>query len=67
MFLLTKPGIKMLLLSILMFELGHKTRERFTDGKGNRTNILLNLLSFLIIVIIGVLYVFQLTYTRFKT
>ena len=33
MFLSTKSEIKMLLLSILIFELNHKNRERITDGK----------------------------------
>ena len=33
MFLSTKSEIKMLLLSILMFELNHQNRERITDGK----------------------------------
>ena len=33
MFLLAKSEIKMFLLSILIFELNHKTWERITDGK----------------------------------
>ena len=33
MFLLAKSEIKMLLLSILIFELNHKHWERITDGK----------------------------------
>ena len=33
MFLLTKPEIKILLLSILMFKLNHKNWERIADGE----------------------------------
>ena len=48
MFLLAKSEIKMLLLSVLIFELNHKNRERIADGKeGEQANILPSLLSFL--------------------
>ena len=38
MFLLAKSEIKMLLLSILIFELNHKHWERIADGKEGETD-----------------------------
>ena len=62
MFLPAKSEIKMLLLSILIFELNHKNWERIADSKEGETKILPICSHFFI----EIWYVFQRPYTRIK-